>query len=90
MASIITIHAKGNTKAEIDKKLEIIDSYMNLNQNIFILVSSRNPSFNPRIYYSEITVIPKMIYDIITSLKTDKEINYAIREIAYSGNLNKK
>jgi len=88
MSSILTVHAKGNTKQEIDKNLEILDSYMN-QQNLFILVSSTKPNFNPRVYYSEITIIPKSIHDIINVLKIDKKLNQAVKSIAYSGNLNK-
>jgi hypothetical protein len=89
MASIITVHAKGNTLQEVNKNLETIDSYMNSQQNLFILVSSTRPNFNPRIYYSELTIIPKSIHNITIGLKTGKTINQAVKSIAYSGHLNK-
>lgn len=88
MSSILTITVKGNTPQEVNKNLEVIDSFMNSNQTIFTLVSSIKPNFNPRIYYSKETVIPKSIHDITTALKTDKIINHAIRGIAYAGHLN--
>jgi len=88
MATIFTIFAKGNTKVEIDKNLAVIDSYMN-QQNFLILVSSINPNFNPRIYYSKNTVEMKYIHNLITELRTDKIINKSIRGIEYSGHLNK-
>lgn len=88
MATILTIKAKGNTQTEINKNLEIIDSYMN-SVTILKLVSSIRPNFNPRIYYNETTIIPKNIQDIVTFLRTDKTINHAIKEVAYVGHLNK-
>jgi hypothetical protein len=89
MSSILTITAKGNSKTEIDKNLNQISFYMNSQQAVFELISSTNPNYNPRIYYSKENVISKTIHEITTKLKTDKIINHAIREIAYSGNLNK-
>ncbi|HQF36912.1 MAG TPA: hypothetical protein PLL26_04710 [Candidatus Dojkabacteria bacterium] len=88
MASVLTIIVKGNSKSELDKNFSIVDSYMN-RQNFLILVSSINPNFNPRIYYSNETLETKKIHDIITVLKTDKTINHAIRLIEYASHLNK-
>ena len=87
MASILTVTAKGNNRKEVDKNLTTIDSYMT-QQTIFTLVSSTKPNFNPRIYYSKETLDSKSIHDIITALKTDKDINSVVRGISYAGHLN--
>jgi hypothetical protein len=88
MATIFTVHVKGFSKSELDKNFQIIDSFMNQQTN-FKLVSSTQPNFNPRIYYSEETLIGKIIHDIVNILKTDKSINLAVKGISYSQNLNK-
>jgi len=88
MASILTVTVKGVSKSELDKNFQILDSYMN-QQTEFTLVSSTKPNFNPRIYYSNETLITKIIHDVINVLKTDKIINQAVRGISYSQNLNK-
>jgi hypothetical protein len=88
MATIFAIHIKGFSKFELDKNFQIIDSFMN-QQPDFKLVSSTRPNFNPRIYYSEETLIGKIIHDVINILKTDKTINLAVKGISYSQNLNK-
>jgi len=87
MSSVLTITVKGVAKSELDKNFEIVDSYMNSKQTNFKLVSSTRPNFNPRIYFSEETVISKIIHDIIDGLKTDKSINTAIRKISFAGHL---
>jgi len=89
MSSILVIKVKGNTPQEVNKNLQIVDTYMNSSQQIFKLISSINPNFNPRIYYSEETVITKNIHDITNILKTDKTISHAIRTVEYAGHLNK-
>jgi len=87
MAAILVITVKGNNPHEISKNLQIVDNYMDSNQNIFKLYS--DIKVNPRIYYNDQAVVPKSIYDITTVLKNDKNINHAVRGIAYSGSLNK-
>lgn len=91
MATVITIQAKGNTKVEIKKNLNIIDSFIKplIATTTLALISNTNPDFNPRVYYSEISLVPKVIQDLIKTLRSDTKVNYAIRGIAYSGHLNK-
>jgi len=86
MATVLAVTVKGVSKSELDKNFQILDSYMNQQTN-FKLVSSTRPNFNPRIYFSEETVISKIIHDIIDGLKTDKSINTAIRKISFAGHL---
>lgn len=87
MSAIFIINAKGNSLTEINKNLQLIDSFMDSNQNIFNLVSDIKN--NPRIYYNKDVIVPKDIHDLITNLKTNKEINYSIKGIQYHGSLNK-
>lgn len=89
MSSILTIHAKGNSKTELNKSFEIIDAFMNNQNTLFTLISSTDPNFNPRIYYSETTIITKSIHDLASALKTDKTVNQVVKAVSYSGNLNK-
>jgi len=89
MATVLTISVKGNSKSELNKNFELIDSYMTEKQKVFVLVSSTKPNYNPRIYYSSTTVESKLVHDIINSLKTDKTINQAIRGIAFAPHLSR-
>lgn len=88
MATVLTISVKGVSKPELEKNFQIVDSYMG-QQTTFELVSSVKPNFNPRIYYSVETVVPKIIHDICHVLKTDKTISHAVRAVEYAGHLNK-
>ncbi len=88
MATILTVEVKGVSKSELEKNFQIVDTYMN-QQNIFELVSSTKPNYNPRIYYNQKTLNSKDIHDIITVLKTDKVICHAVRVVEIAGHLNK-
>jgi hypothetical protein len=96
MATVLVITVKGNSPVEINKNLGIIDNFMlSDRQTIF----NKNPILenikflkkyiNPRIYFSEATIITKNMHDLINILKTDKTINGAIRSIEYAPHLNK-
>jgi hypothetical protein len=86
MSSILTIIAKGNTKSDIQKNFKIIDEIFN-NINIYFTLFSEE-ELNPRIYYSAKTIESKNILNLIHQLKSDKNVNYTIKQIAYASHLN--
>lgn len=87
MSAIISIIVKGNSPSEINKNFGIIDSAMEPYKDLMIRISDLK--YNPRVYYNKQIIETSKIHNIITSLKNDKQVRAAIKQIEYSSSLNK-
>jgi hypothetical protein len=87
MAAILVITVQGVSPQEIRKNLSIVDNFMRGKEDILTLYS--DVRINPRIYYNPNQIRSKDIHDIVSLLRTDKDVNKSIHTIAYSGSLNK-
>lgn len=89
MAATLVIVVKGTSPKEIEKNIQIIESYMNPKQSILKMVSDIKNNPNLRIYYSGDNVVTKDIHTIISGLRNDKGTNTAIKSMYYHASLNK-
>ena len=87
MSAILIITAKGVSPTEVNKNFNIVDSAMSGFNDLLYQISDK--THNPRVYYTGKIIETKKIHDLIKSLRENKEIHAAVRQIEYSSNLNK-